>query len=180
MQALSRFIDRTLELTGQGHLSSPFDPGWRSPCELHQDRKFTYWRPVPQSPPVRFDGLANALETGIHPDIVGYYSGYWSGTLEADSEEGRVSLIQLWNTDDFDRLIANLIGHALAKKRARLPFTVFFATTDADTEFFLSIDNETGKVWLEEPGSPPLREIDTGISAFLRRLTPRLRQPDIY
>ena len=180
MQALADLIERSLALSQGQLLCSPFDPEWRSDCEVHQTADQTFWRPVEQTPKVNFSGLANAVEAPIHPDIVSYYSSYWSGTLEADSEEGRVSLSQLWTQDDFERLIRNLVGPALNKIRARHPFTVFFATTDPDSELFLSIDNESGAVLLEEPAKAPIREVETDISTFLNRLEPKLRQPDIY
>ncbi len=118
-----------------------------------------------------FRGLANALECPIHPDICTYYGSYWSGSIEAESSEGHVSLIQLWNPEDFDRLIENLIGHALMKQKSRHPFTVFFATTEADSELFLSVENQTGRVFLEEPGKAPLRCVDEDLATFLDRLT---------
>ncbi len=180
MQALDHFIDRALSLTESRVLTRPFDPEWRSDCELYQEDDQTCWRPVAQSPRINFAGLANAVEADIHPDIEAYYASYWSGTLEAASEEGRVSLIQLWNPEDFDRLVANLVGHALAKLHSGHPFTVFFANTEPDSELFLSIDNETGTVLLEEPGKPPLREVESDISTFLRRLEPQNRPPDLY
>lgn len=180
MQVLNELIERTLLLTKRGLLTSPFDPEWRSDCEVHQSANETFWRPVKQSPKVDFSGLANAVQASIHPDIVDYYSSFWSGTLEADSQEGRVSLIQLWNQDDFERLIANLIGHAVNKIRAKHPFTAFFATTEPDSELFLSIDNISGVVLLEEPGEAPIREVESDISTFLKRLEPKLRQPNIY
>lgn len=178
--ALSELIEATLALTDERLLTSPFDPEWRSECEVRADGDTTYWRPVPQQPAVNFAGLANALEAPIHPDISAYYGSFWSGTLEAESVEGRVSLIQLWNADDFDRLVANLIGHLLQQQRRRQAFTVFFANTDPDSELFLSIDNESGVVLLEEPGKPPLREVESDIWSFLERLTPKIRQPDLY
>ncbi len=180
MNALADLIERTLALTDEGLLESPFDPGWRSDCEVRTEGSTSLWRPVPQNPSVDFSGLANAVERPIHPDICTYYGSYWSGTLEAESVEGRVSLIQLWNPEDFDRLIGNLIGHLMAKQRLKQPFTVFIANTDPDSELFLSIDNDSGTILLEEPGKPPLREVDKDISTFLKRLTPKIRQPDIY
>lgn len=180
MQALTDFIERTLSLTTENSLTAVHDPEWVSPCELKQEDGETFWRPIAQSSPVSFDGLSNALEIPIHPDICHYYGSYWSGTLEANSEEGPVSLIQLWNEDDFERLISNLIGHALSKFRAKDDFTVFFATTESDSELFLSIDNETGNILLEEPGKRPLRVVDDNIHAFLNRLTPEIRASDIY
>ena len=180
MQALTEFIDATLNIAESGLLSSPFDTDWRSPSELRQDSDLTYWKPVRQHAPVSFEGLSHALELEIHADIKAYYASYWSGTLEADSSEGRVSLIQLWNAEDFDRLIANLIGHAMVKQKSRQGFTVFFANTDPDTEVFLSIDNSSGAILLEEPGKPPLRQVETDIRTFLRRLKPKNRPTDIY
>ena len=123
---LQNLLTRTLSIAESGLLASEFHADWRSPCELHQDSDLTYWKPVRQEVAVSFEGLANALELEIHPDIQAYYASYWSGTLEADSAEGRVSLIQLWNDEDFDRLIANLIGHAMAKQKSRQGFTVFY------------------------------------------------------
>ncbi|MBT5702760.1 MAG: hypothetical protein HOI67_15040, partial [Gammaproteobacteria bacterium] len=49
-----------------------------------------------------------------------------------------------------------------------------------DTEIFLSIDNSSGAVLLEEPGKPPLRQVETDIHTFLRRLKPNTRPADIY
>jgi SecY interacting protein Syd len=86
----------------------------------------------------------------------------------------------LWNAEDFDRLIANLIGHALAKQKSRHEFTVFIANTDPDTEVFLSIDNSSGAILLEEPGKPPLCQVEADIHTFLRRLKPKNRPTDIY
>ena len=180
MKALTDLIERALLLYKEQMLSSPFDPAWRSECEVYQSGEQTYWRPVRQSSPVNFAGLANAVEKPIHQDIIAYYSTYWSGTLEADSQEGRVSLIQLWNEDDFERLIRNLVGHALNKIRSKHPYTVFFATTEPESELFLSIDNESGIVLLEEPGKSPIREVETDIATFLDRLQAKTRQPDIY
>jgi len=68
----------------------------------------------------------------------------------------------------------------MAKQKSRQGFTVFIANTDPDTEMFLSIDNTSGAILLEEPGKPPLRQVDTDIHTFLRRLKPKIRPPDIY
>lgn len=119
-----------------------------------------------------FAGLERALELSIHPDIKRYYGRYWSGGLEAEADEGHVSLLLLWNGEDADRLVENLIGHALAKRRARTPFTVFFACTEPESDLFLSVDNETGKVVLEAPGQKPLRVVAESLAQFLAVLRP--------
>ncbi|MDG0999555.1 MAG: SecY-interacting protein Syd [Pseudomonadales bacterium] len=186
--ALSELIDNALRLTDEGVFYAEYDQEWRSPCELPafenknrtQAPELVAWRPVPQTPPVDFSGLENALETTIHPDIVEYFSSFWSSTIEAKSIEGHASLIQLWNQGDFDRLVENFIGHALAKRQLKEPLTLFIATTEADSEYFLSINNATGAVLLEEPGRPPLRQVEDSLETFLRRLTPSTSQPVVF
>ena len=174
--ALKRIVNESLALTEDGFFHADYDPQWPSQCQSAEGK----WKPVPQQNPVNLGGLANALDTVIHPDICVYYSTFWSGSIETESEEGHVSLIQLWNQDDFNRLIENLVGHALMKRRSGHPLTIFFATAEPNTELFLSVDNENGHVLLEEPGRPPLRIVDESMATFLNRLTPVSTLPSIY
>jgi SecY interacting protein Syd len=172
--ALTAFFDRAGLAGREAWRETDFDADWRSVCELSEpeDDKVRWW-PVRQASPVDFSGLTNALEVPIHPDICAYYGSFWSGHMEATSREGPLTLIQLWNEMDFDWLVANLIGHALAKQRTGHPLTLFFANTDPDSQLFLSIDNASGKVMLEEPGQPPIKTVDESLVAFIDRLTPR-------
>jgi SecY interacting protein Syd len=173
--ALERFVARYLERYPTLH--DPFDPGWRSPCEIgapvaRDGAEFVSWRPTRRDRADDFRGLERALELEVHPDIKAYYGAYWSSGLEATAVEGHVSLILLWNREDADRLVENLIGHALAKRRAKSPFTVFFACTEPESDLFLSVDNASGAVVLERPGSKPMREVAKNLAEFLDRLTP--------
>jgi SecY interacting protein Syd len=177
---LANLFQAALDKSGQDAFRTHFDPDWRSDCEVGQQESDTLWRPLAQQPPVDFSGLANAVDAPIHPDISAYYGCFWAGTLESSSQEGHVSLIQLWNREDFDRLIGNLVGHFMAKKRSRQPLTVFFANTEPDSELFLSIDNESGQVLLEEPAKPPLRVVEKDLASFLGRLSPVLTEAGIY
>ena len=165
MEAL---IQRLLAARGVNWFEGGGHPDWTSPAGLGDAR----WHPVPQSPPVDFRGIENALEFAVHPDAVAWYSRWWADGLEARAEEGEVNLILLWNPQDFDSLVANLIGHVLNKRRSKAPFTVFFATTEEDSELFLSIDNASGAVVLEAPMDPPIREVAPDLASFLARLTP--------
>ena len=170
-------------------LVDPFDPQWRSPCETgdpYESRtqrgltppcptdgvKVVPWRPLRRAFADDFAGLERALEVPIHDDVKAYYGRYWSGGLEATAAEGHVSLILLWNPSDAQRLVENLIGHALAKRRARAPLTIFFACTEPDSDLFLSIDNATGAVVLEAPGAKPIRTVAPSLTVFLRGLVP--------
>jgi len=173
---LVAFVERYLQQYPQ--LVDPFDPQWRSPCETSEPfnagdgAQCIAWRPLRRAFADDFAGLERALETTIHDDIKAYYGAFWSGGLEATAADGHVSLILLWNPLDAERLVENLIGHALAKRRARAPFTVFFACTEPDSELFLSVDNATGEVMLEAPGAKPLRTVAPSLTVFLRGLVP--------
>jgi SecY interacting protein Syd len=155
-----------------------FDTEWRSPCEIgdpFRDREgaeLIRWQPLARRFADDFGGVERALERPVHPDIKAYYGSFWAGGLEATAPEGHVSLLMLWNADDAVRLQENLIGHLLAKQRARSPFTVFFACTEPDSELFLSVDNESGVVVLEKPGYKPIREVAGSLAEFLQALTP--------
>ncbi len=124
-----------------------------------------------------FAGLERALELDVHPDIKRYYGRYWSGGLEAEADEGHVSLLLLWNHADAERLVENLIGHALAKRRTRASFTVFFACTEPDSDLFLSVDNDSGRVVLEAPGQKPRRAVAESLAGFLQQLRPAPPRP---
>ena len=178
--ALGSFIHRSLGTTNNNHFSCDADPEWRSSCIFETLGDQSHWRPAEQTTPLSFEGLANAAEIPIHPDIQHFYGSFWAGSLQGKTDEGPLSLIQLWNEEDFERLIENLVGHLFMKMRSKQPFTVFFATTEEHSELFLSIDNATGKVLLEEPGKPPLREVETDIATFLNRLEPDTSLPLIY
>ncbi len=173
---LDAFVERYLQRYPQ--LVDPFDPQWRSPCETEEPFtsadgvQLVSWRPTRRAFADDFAGLERALEAPIHADIKAYYGAFWSGGLEATADDGHVSLILLWNPSDAERLVENLIGHALAKRRARTPFTVFFACTEPESELFLSVDNATGAVVLEAPGAKPLRTVAPSLTVFLRGLVP--------
>lgn len=184
--SLARFVSHYVETYPR--LTEIFDPDWRSPCEAGQPfRDEAGITRIPWQPRRRhlntpdehdFAGLENALEREIHPSIKSYYGMYWSGGLEAEAPQGHVSLILLWNMQDIDRLIANLIGHALAKRRSRRPLSLFFACTDADSELFLSVHNDTGEVLLEKPGHKAVDVVAGGLAEFIDTLMPA--SPDLH
>ena len=175
MVSLDRFIEGTLERYPK--LWNEYDSSWRSPCEIGEpveleDITAIEWRPQSRLETDDFSGLENAFETEIHQSIKDYYGSYWSGGLEATCKEGHVSLMFLWNDEDRDRLVDNLIGHALAQKRSRSPLSIFFACTDAASAYFLTVNNSTGEVQLELPGRKPIRTVESSLSEFLERLVP--------
>lgn len=174
--ALQGFVNK---MTAQCELSGlpqlPFEQEWPSPCWQNQADEgiLTLWRPVLQSSPQdMFERLSHALEVEIHPDIQDYFTLYWSDSLPAKASQGELSLIQVWNPDDMERLRANLIGHALDKKRRKLPLTLFFAVTLPDGNLVLSLDNADGTIWLEAPGKPPHQCLANSLAEFINQLEP--------
>jgi len=177
--ALEEFISHSMK--SYPDLEAIYDPEWRSPCEIgdpyeRDSLRLIRWQPLPRHPHAcgaDFEPLERALEITVHPDIKSWYGSYWSAGLEAEAVDGHVSLLFLWNTDDIARLNENLIGHALAKQRARSPMSIFFACTEPDSELFLSVDNESGAVLLEKPGHKPIRQVADNLAGFIETLVPR-------
>lgn len=170
--ALRRYVANCQRITG-ALPTQEYDPEWPSACEVGEPGADgnIHWQPMDQNAATDFGGLESALGVEIHPDIKSFYGSYWSAAVEMQAAEGGVTLIQLWNDADFDRLGENIIGHAMAKQRMKAPLTVFIACTDEE-EYMLSVDNESGRVVLEEPGSPPTREVSPSLVEFLGRLRP--------
>lgn len=178
--ALGRLIERYIALCHQQLDSLPiqaYDPAWISPCQVGEPdaQGMIYWQPVARTTEADFSGLERALETEIHPDIKSFYGSFWCEALDAKAEEGGFTLIQVWNPDDFDRLGENILGHAFVKQRINAPLTIFFACTDED-DFILSVENDTGKVVLENPGDLPIREVASSLPEFLNRVEPVVKR----
>ena len=182
VESFAHFVNHHLKAWPE--LEMPFDPAWRSPCEISEpytrspenqqgdSPRFIRWGPVKRSLPDDFTGLENALETDVHPDIKAYYGAWWSGNLEAEAPDGHVSLILLWNPDDADRLVENQIGHALVNRRSKSPLSFFFACTEPDSDLILTVRNDTGEVLLERPGYKPLRTVAGCLAEFIDLLVP--------
>ena len=178
---LADAIDTFFEHYRKSHpaLVIPYDPEWPSPCQQgapfadDAGRMRIAWQPVARHETADdFSKLESALELLIHPDIKTHYQRYWSANLEAEHPDGHVSLLYLWNQIDTDRLVENLIGHSLACKQNRTPFSVFFACTEPDSDLFLTVNNQSGQVQLEEPGKPPTRVVAESLTDFMDQLVP--------
>ncbi|MDE0645913.1 MAG: SecY-interacting protein Syd [Gammaproteobacteria bacterium] len=175
MIELDQFVEATL--SQYPTLWSEYDPTWHSPCQVGELRTFeSYsaipWRPTPRTIADDFAQFEEAIETTIHPSIKQYFGAYWSGCLEATSVHGHVSLILLWNEEDRDRFLENLIGHVLTQRRYRLELSVFFACTTPDSRLFLTVNNATGEVQLERPAYKAEKIVASSLAEFISELTP--------
>ena len=175
-QALDKFIQKyqLAAKSAPSLLMTEYDPQWPSECYLSLDSNsdnLVQWRPVKREQVGNLDGLVSALDMPIHPDIVSFYSTYWSNNLNAKTAKGDLQLLQAWNQDDFERLQQNLIGHILMKRRLKQPETLFFALTDED-DFILTLDNQSGEVLLEQVGLLPKEVVAANLPAFIETLEP--------
>ncbi|WP_299198042.1 SecY-interacting protein [uncultured Amphritea sp.] len=183
IEKIDSFIQQALDLqlsqTGRLPLTI-YDPEWLSECHepIAEPGQQTPWQPVLQSQNDNachdmLDRLEQALGYAIHPGIRTWYSRYWSDPLPATSDWGDLSLLFVWSEKDCERLRGNLVGHLLTKQKQKQPATLFFACTEPDGEKFISIDNQTGEVWLEQPGKKPIMKLADSLDVFLGKLTPK-------
>ncbi|WP_441003365.1 SecY-interacting protein [Pseudocolwellia agarivorans] len=160
------------QLTHQHLPSVEADTDWISPCEKGQvnDHEI-YWQPVVIEDELNFDNVGKALGLTIHQDIQDYFTCIYSESLDAESKDGNLSLLLPWNKDDFERLQQNLIGHIMMKQKLKQNVTLFFAVTDED-DMIISLDNESGEVWVEQVGCVPHKKLANNLVEFLESLTP--------
>lgn len=159
------------------------DDEWSSPCEIpyensevehaHLSTGQVFWQPIniEKEQGLDFDNVESALALNLHPDIKTYFTTLYSESLDASCEEGNLSLLFAWNKDDFQRLQENLIGHILMKQRLKQAETVFFAVTDEE-DMIISIDNNTGSVWVEQVGCKPHKKLADSLALFISKLVP--------
>jgi SecY interacting protein Syd len=150
------------------------DEQWPSPCQLDVFKKeYIEWQPIKISNELSFDNLESALELDLHQDIKCYFTSIFSDSVHASHEEGELSLLFPWSEEDFARLQQNIIAHVLMKRQLKQTITIFFAVTD-DDELLLSVNNDSGEVWVERVGCEPHKKLADSLSEFIQTLTPSI------
>lgn len=182
VQVLQQFSERFIADYQQAHSCLPTveqDAEWSSPCEQSKTEQSSslqgevYWQPVAvdKSEAISFDNVESALELTLHEDIKTYFTLFYSESLDAQCDEGKLSLLFAWNKNDFQRLQENLIGHILMKQRLKQKETIFFAVTDEE-DMIISVDNANGSVWVERVGCKPHKQLSDSLTQFIGSLTP--------
>jgi SecY interacting protein Syd len=147
------------------------DPESQSPCQLvTQNDDKTTWQPVKISPSLDFKNISAALSIAIHADVEDYFCSIYADSIAAKSDDGALSLLFAWNIDDFKRLQENIIGHIMMKQRLNQAITIFFALTDEE-DTILSIDNDSGAIWVERVGCEPHKKVADSMQEFLSNLS---------
>ena len=158
-----------------------YDADWASPC--HKGKPFLsdamihsiHWQAQKRAENNDLSGLESALELSIHPDIKTFYTRYWSEQMEVmfvpienPETKGNLTLMFVCNEADMERLIKNQIGHCLNKIRNKQTLTLFIACTDSD--YIISIDNNSAQVVLERPGYAIEKILAPNLKTFIDQL----------
>lgn len=165
-----RFCDKWQQQKGSWPLSEELY-GIPSPCITHTDADSVCWQPQPFLPAADLSAVERALEISLHPDIHAFYTTQFSGDMPAISGSTKLTLLQAWSEDDFQRVQENLIGHLVTQKRLKLSPTLFLATTEDEMEV-ISLCNLTGEVLLEKIGTRKRNVLSSSLTAFLNTLDP--------
>lgn len=123
------------------------------------------WLPAPNGDFCLFDDLERGLEITLHRDLKQFYGAYWSEGICCQSSQGLIQLIQIWNETDLELLRENLLGHAFMKTRKKQPLTFFFGLGEGDN--ILTLENDTGRVYMEIPGKRPHLFLANNLTEFL-------------
>ena len=127
-----------------------FDAQWPSPCLVDPDNvakdHWVKWQPISRQtdPSANLHHLGTALEIKIPEIIEHFYCAYYADHLAVNLDGRVMTLLQVWNEEDFVRLQENIIGHVLMKRRLKQPDTIFIGVTDDDEEL-ISIIPSSGK-----------------------------------
>lgn len=173
-QALLNFTSSFTEKYQEKHGQLPVvasDPDWLSPCEqgASSDEE-NFWKPIEIDENLTFNNVEKALDIVLHDDFKAYFTCFFSESIDANCSEGELSLLFPWSKDDFERLQQNLIGHIMMKQRLKQDITLFFAVTDEE-DMIISIDNESGEVWVELVGCQPHKKLANNVTEFIESLS---------
>ncbi|MEE9691635.1 SecY-interacting protein [Aeromonas hydrophila] len=147
-----------------------WEADWRSPCELDDPKEGRVaWRPHRRAEPADFTAMNEALELTLHPAAQALFGGWFSRPVPCLYKGLRLEFVLPWNEADLDLLKENLIGHLLMLRKLKRSPSLFIATTRNEMTL-VSLDNESGQVWLEWLDSGRRLVLAPSLPAFLERL----------
>lgn len=149
-----------------------FDPQWISPCQVGgvKNDKIA-WSPVKREPLLNLSNIERALEIQLHPSISDFFCSAYADSIPCLFAGHPITLIQVWNEDDFNLLQENMIAHFLMQKRLKKPASMFIASCSDEMQI-ISIINDTGQVQLETLGKGQDAILAESLSDFLAQLEP--------
>ncbi|MGL4716047.1 MAG: SecY-interacting protein Syd [Aeromonas sp.] len=172
LSALAHFFGRW-QRDGEARRGLPlcaWEADWCSPCQLSEpvDGQIS-WRPYLRPEPADFTAMADALELVLHPSAIALFGHWFSQPVPCLFKGLRLELMVPWNEADLDLLKENQIGHLLMLRKLKRPPSIFIATTRNEMTL-ISLDNDSGQVWLEWLDSGRRLPLAPSLSVFLERL----------
>ncbi|RUO80550.1 SecY-interacting protein [Idiomarina tyrosinivorans] len=128
------------------------------------------WQPVRQSSPLNFADLEQALGLVFHADIKRWFQHWYAADLQCTFQQHPLSLLQVQCAEDGERLLANIAGHVLMKRRLKQSETVFIGLSDEHDDLLISVDNQTAEVGLEWIGKPQHEILAQNLVEFIDKL----------
>lgn len=174
--ALQAFTQRYCDAWQQRHGTPPRSEelyGVASPCVTRTEDEAVFWQPQPFSLTPTLEAVERALDIVVQQPLQTYYTSQFAGDMTATFGERKLTLLQVWSPEDFQRVQENLIGHLVTQKRLKLSPTLFIATLDSDLDV-ISVCNLTGEVVLETLGTRHRTTLSASVSSFLTHLEPLL------
>lgn len=173
--ALDTLLTRYLNLfqtTEKGLPFVQFDQPWHSDCVIEpgENESSYFWKPLKRVQVFSFNDLEKALELTFHPDIHTFYGSFWSNGICVERHDINFNLIQIWNEEDEQRFKENLLGHAFAKIKSKLPLSFFIGCTNGNE--VICLEQESGNIVLEKPGYKGHSVLANDLETFLISLQP--------
>lgn len=132
-----RYCDSWQQHTGQPPVSTTLADS-DSPCIQHRTEHGVCWLPQPFTLPPTLSAVERGIEIALQPAAVAWYTSQFAADMEVHWRGEEITLLQVWNEDDFQRLQENLIGHLVMKRRLKQSPTLFIAATPMTQRLFQS------------------------------------------
>lgn len=171
--ALEQFTQRYVELWQATYQHDPKSEAlydMPSPCITETKGSVVFWCPV-AAEGKSLTIVEQVINITLHPDAHYFYQTQYAGDMQAVFNDVSLSLIQVWNDEDFARLEQHLIAHLTMQKKLKRRPSVFIASTNDDTEI-ISIDNQTGNILLERLIDNKNTLLADNLIEFLAQLKP--------
>lgn len=150
---------------------------WESPIYRKVvDDDTVEWTPCRQPESLNFDELESALELTFHDSIKTLFGRWYAGDLALIYQGHAINLLQVQSAEDGERLLANITGHVLMKRKLKQPETVFIGLGQEDNGLLLTIDNQSGVVGLEWVGKEQHEVLASSLSDWLNDCKPHVNE----